>query len=186
MKRLILVLCLFLMAMPVQAAKLAPPLNGDMAKLEQFDEPQYLPEILLSRSPEGLAYLAEFRGKFLVVNLWATWCPPCLNELPSLNALQLAMGSDDFQVVTVSFDRNDPAIVKKFLEDHNWKNLTPLIDANNDMQKLDFLKDVPAIPVTIFVDRKLRAIARFQGETDWNGPDTRKVLEYYLANTDKF
>jgi thiol-disulfide isomerase/thioredoxin len=159
-----------------------PPLAGDMLRLEKFDKPDVLPPIMLSKSPEGLSYLSEFKGSILIINLWATWCPPCIQELPSLNALALAMGNDDFKIITVSIDNSSLEEVKKFVDDNGWTNLPPYVDANGDLQRIDELKGTAGIPVTLILNRQLRVVARFQGDTDWNGPEARAVIEYYIKN----
>ena len=183
MKRLGLFLAVFMTCIPgAFASALTPPLTGDMVRLEVFEEPKLLPEIMLSRMPQGLTYLSEYRGQVILLNVWATWCPPCVEELPSLNALQLALGNNDFQVLTVSVDQGGPEIVNKYLADNNLKNLPGFVDANSDLQKM---KDMVGVPVTFILDRRLRAVARYSGSADWNGRSARAVLEYYLAHLPK-
>lgn len=172
----------------VQAAEkkpLDPPKMEEMVKLETFENPVKLPEVLLSSTDKGLVYLSEHKNKFLLINLWATWCPPCVKELPSLNALQLAMKSDKFEVITISLDQGEEGMraAKKFLEDNKLSELTPYIDANNEMQRLEVMKGVAGIPVTILVDGNSKVVARYQGDADWNGRAAHAVIDYYLANT---
>jgi thiol-disulfide isomerase/thioredoxin len=154
------------------AAGYDPPLTGEMVKLRVRTRFERLPEIMLSASGEGLKYLSEHKGKMILLNIWATWCPPCIKELPSLNALQLAMGDDKFQVVTVSLDQGDPSVVKKYM-------LTPYIDVNQDIPKLKILQGVAGIPVSLLLDQDLAVLAIYEGDADWNGSAARAVLEYY-------
>ncbi len=182
MHRLILFLVLVFVAFPAAADFKNPPLTGDMVKLRVLPEPTHLPEILLSRSGKGLTYLSEFRGGVVLLNIWAMWCPPCIDELPSLNALQHAMQSDDFQVVTVSIDQSDPEKIKNFMEEKGWDKLPPFVDANGDIQKMSLLRNVAGVPITIILDRRLRAVAIFEGDADWNGRSARAVIDYYLEN----
>lgn len=178
----VLLLAFLAASVSAQAKKYDPPLTGDMVKLETYDEPKFLPEVMLSRVPEGLSYLSEYRNSVILLNIWATWCPPCIEELPSLNALQTAMGNGDFKVVSVSLEQDTPDVVKKYLNDNKLTQLTAFVDANHDIQKLKILKDVPGIPVSLIIDRQGRVVARLQGNADWNGRAARAVIEYYLKN----
>jgi thiol-disulfide isomerase/thioredoxin len=183
MKYTIALLIAFLVvSVGAQAKKYDPPLTGDMVKLETYPEPKYIPEVMLSRVPEGLSYLSEYKNSVILLNVWATWCPPCVEELPSLNALQTAMGNDDFKVVSVSLEQDTPDVVKKYLDDNKLTQLIPFVDANHDIQKLKLLKDVPGVPVSLLLDRQGRVVARYQGNADWNGRSARAVIEYYLKN----
>lgn len=170
---------LFLFAVsPVLAD--GPPISGDMVKLVPYKDKPPMTKVMLSSQDEGLAYLSDFRGRLIILNIWATWCPPCIHELPSLNALQYAMGGDKLKVITVSLDTAGPKYVKKYLEDKGLSGLTSYIDVNQDLQKLSLLKGVPGIPVTLILDPQMRALARVEGDADWNGPAARAVIEYYL------
>ena len=173
----------FLLSVPVASAQLYnPPISGDMVKLVPYDNPQTLPKIMLSSADKGLTYLSEYRNKLVVLNIWATWCPPCVEELPSLNALQYAMGNDKFAVVTVSIDTTGLEAVKKYLDDNNLKALPAYMDGNEDIRKLEILKGVPGVPVTLLIDPQYRVLARVEGNVDWNGPAARAVLEYYMEH----
>ncbi len=116
-------------------------------------------------TPEGVPKtLADYRGKTLVVNFWATWCEPCEREMPTLDRLQARMGGDDFVVLAVSQDREGAVLAQPFLEKHGWKNIVSLMDPSHQ-----FSKDakVLAIPFTLVVDKEGREIARIDGEADW-------------------
>lgn len=160
---------------------LDPPLTGDMVRLTVYDKPKKLPEIMFT-STDGLSYLSAHRGHIVVLNLWATWCPPCIKELPSLNALQYSMDSHKLQVVNVSLDTTGPESVKKYLEDNNLMMLKPYVDASQQVQQLEILHNLPGIPITIIIDPQMRALAMYQGDADWNGRAARAVLDYYINN----
>lgn len=178
-------------AVPARAAegdKFKPPLMEDMMKLEVYQDLKELPEVTLTQQGKGLTSLSETKGKVVLLNIWATWCPPCVKELPSLNALQTAMGSEDFQVIAVSLDKGTEgqADAKKFMEENKLTALEPYVDGYEQLSKLDALKDVPGIPVTLLLDRKMRILARYQGDADWNGRAARAVIEYYLKNVEDY
>lgn len=187
MNRFVLLLALFVLssfitAMAYAAPALNPPLTGEMTRLQPFAEPKRVGEVLLARDPDGLSYLSQFKGQVILLNIWAKWCPPCIEELPSLNALQHSLGSDDFKVVTVSLDRDDPVQVRKFMEENKLDQLPAYVDSSGDIQKMDALKDVVAVPVTLILNRQMEAVALYEGDADWNGREARLVLEYYLKN----
>lgn len=165
--------------------KFDPPMMEDMIKLEVYQDLKQLPEVHLTQDNAGITNLSESKGKLVLLNVWATWCPPCVKELPSLNALQLAMGSDNFQVITVSLDKDTQGQkdAKKFMEDNKLTALQPYTDGYGELQKLDALKDVPGIPVSLILDKSMHVLARYQGDADWNGRAARAVIDYYQKNT---
>lgn len=193
MNRFVVLAAAILFAIQAQAfaaegnTGLQPPKDGDMLRLETYDAPETAFDVTLSRKGQSLEKLHDFKGKMVVLNLWATWCPPCIKELPSLNALQLAMGSDTFQVVTVSMDTGDDAEEKaqKYLTDNKLDALPGFIDAYSELVKIHALKTVPGIPATLILDQDMRVLARYQGDADWNGKEARAVLEYYQKNIEE-
>lgn len=163
-----------------------PPIKGDMYKLRTLDKSFKLPSALISSVDNGLTNLSEFKGKLIVLNIWATWCPPCVTEMPSLNALQYAMGGDKFKVVAVSIDKDGLQVAKKYMTDNNLTGLTPYFDVNNDIQQLEVLKGVPGVPVSLIIDPQGNVLSLVEGDVDWNGPDARAVLDYYMKNIPSF
>lgn len=109
--------------------------------------------------------MAVYRGKALLVNLWATWCAPCIRELPALAALQSTMGGADFAVVTIALDEPDAAKVAPFLAQHGAAGLPALIDTNRSIDKV---MPVSALPTSFLVgkDGKVRAV--LTGDAEWN------------------
>ncbi len=186
MLRFITAFSLLLLGMPsiVLAAKdtSSPPISGDMVKLTPYETPQTMSRVYIASADKGLTNLIEFKGKIVVLNIWAKWCPPCIAELPSLNALQLALGGEYLQVVTVSIDEGSLEDVKKYLTDNNLNALPAYADSNKDVQKLDILRGVAGVPVTLIIDPQTRILARVEGDADWNGKAAREVLEYYMKN----
>ena len=160
-----------------------PPRDGDMIKLIPYPEPVPLPEVMLSSSDKGLVRLSEYRTNLVLLNIWATWCPPCVAELPSLNALQYSMAKDGLlKVVNVSIDTTGPEAVKKYMQDNLLTSLQPFIDVNGDVQKLEVLKGAAGVPVTLIIDPQNRVIGRLDGDADWNGKAARATIDYYLKN----
>ena len=122
--------------------------------------------------------LAAFRGKVVLLNVWATWCPPCVQEMPTLNALQRKLGGKDFAVVPLSVDRGGVFAVKSFYQENFIDHLPVYVDPTT--RALDALH-VLGTPTTILVDRKGREIARTLGPEDWNEPAVLAQLRHYIA-----
>ena len=119
------------------------------------------------------ADMAPFRGKRLLVNLWATWCAPCIKELPSLARLQQELGGGDFQVVTIAVQERDPAKVGPFLEQHGAGNLPVLIDRDDTIRAIT---QVTALPASLLVERDGTAKAMFTGDASWHCGNARETV----------
>ncbi|MEM9706645.1 MAG: TlpA disulfide reductase family protein [Pseudomonadota bacterium] len=123
--------------------------------------------------------LVDFRGKTVLVNFWATWCAPCLKELPSLNALQKKLGSETFEVVAVAADPKGPEAAKKYLRELDIDALTLYTD-----QKLALASavgGVSVLPVSILYDANGKEIGRLRGETDWAADEAAALIENVIS-----
>lgn len=179
----ILVVCAVLAATPACAKNTyAPPMTGEMAKLILYPNQPRLPDVKIVSEDKGFTALSDYRGRLIILNLWATWCPPCIRELPSLNALQASVDPNYIQVVTVSLDTKDPASIKEFLAEHNLDKLPGFMDVNGEIQHLEALNGAAGIPLTLIIDPQLRVLARYDGDADWNGADARAMIDYYRQN----
>jgi thiol-disulfide isomerase/thioredoxin len=125
------------------------------------------------------ADMAAYRGKVLLVNLWATWCAPCIKELPSLGALQQALGGDQFQVVTIAIDERDPAKIEPFLASHGAANLPVLIDRDRTVDKV---AQVTALPTSLLVDREGKARAVLTGDACWDSGTALDAVKAFIAD----
>lgn len=116
--------------------------------------------------------LRDFRGQVVVLNLWATWCPPCREEMPTLDELQQRLGGEDFEVVALSLDRQGLEPVRKFYDEIGVDNLRLYIGSPGDvMARLR----VRGMPTTLVVDRRGREVARVVGKADWSTP---QMIDY--------
>jgi thiol-disulfide isomerase/thioredoxin len=116
--------------------------------------------------------LAEFRGKVVLLNIWATWCAPCRREMPALDRLQAALGGTDFEVVALSIDRAGIETVRKFYREVGVRNLAMYIDsAGRAVRELSAV----GLPTTLLIDREGRELGRLAGPADW---DTPEVIEF--------
>jgi cytochrome c biogenesis protein CcmG, thiol:disulfide interchange protein DsbE len=114
--------------------------------------------------------LSQFKGQVVVLNFWATWCPPCIEEMPSLVQMQQRMKSKGIKVLAVSVDVDD-ASYRRFLRDHN----VDLLSVRDPDQKANSLYGTFKFPETYIVDRNGIVRRKFIGAVDWTEPD---VLEY--------
>lgn len=123
--------------------------------------------------------MAVYRGKALLVNLWATWCAPCIRELPSLGKLQAALGGDDFAVLTIALDEPDAAKVAPFLAQHGAANLPALIDTNRTIDKV---MAVSALPTSFLVDRDGKVRAVLTGDAEWHCGAAMAAVKGFVAD----
>jgi thiol-disulfide isomerase/thioredoxin len=117
--------------------------------------------------------LADFRGSGLVVNFWATYCAPCVKEMPALDRLSKAIRKDGIVVLALSADREGVPVVKKFYEKNGLGNLSIAIDK---MNKIGRGLGVQALPTTVLFDGDGREIGRVVGSAEWDAPEAIRFL----------
>ena len=125
------------------------------------------------------ADMAPYRGKVLLVNLWATWCAPCIKELPSLGTLQQELGGEQFQVVTIAIDERDPTKIEPFLAQHGATNLPVLIDRDRTIEKV---AKIIALPTSLLVDRDGKVKAMVTGDACWNSGTALAAVKAFIAD----
>ena len=158
---------------------LKPLVTGEMAKLVVADKPGAPPNIS-AKGPDGEPVtLAGFKGQIVVVNLWATWCAPCVKEMPALAKLQSAYAGQAVKVVPISLDKGDADIAKAraFIADK-----APLRFYHGDYNLAFTVVDPPAegLPTTILYDRTGHERARLSGGADWSTPEAHAVIDRLL------
>jgi thiol-disulfide isomerase/thioredoxin len=122
--------------------------------------------------------LADFKGKVVLLNIWATWCPPCVREMPTLDKLQKLLGGKDFAVVPLSVDKGGIFAVKSFYDDNFISHLPIYVDPTT--QVLDTL-NILGTPTTILIDKQGKEIARTMGPEDWDQPAVIAQIKRYMA-----
>jgi thiol-disulfide isomerase/thioredoxin len=122
--------------------------------------------------------LAAFHGRFVLLNVWATWCPPCVEEMPTLDRLQAMLGGPDFEVIALSIDHGDPSVVRAFFDRTGIKHLHPYMDTFGDT--LSNLA-VAGVPLTLFIDREGREIGRKSGPAAWHNPRMVELIRRRMA-----
>ncbi|MFC4351833.1 TlpA disulfide reductase family protein [Fodinicurvata halophila] len=175
------VLFALLMGAGQVAAQPAPPREGvfgdSYVEIIPFGETPEAAFTELQDGEEIERHIADFEGQLLVVNFWATWCKPCIEEMPELNALQTEHGGDDLQVLTVSNDRGGAEEVLPFYEDYGLEDLGVYLDPKGELAR-DF--QVRGLPTTFIVDRQGQVVGRIEGIVPWNAPEAHKLLDFYL------
>jgi thiol-disulfide isomerase/thioredoxin len=122
--------------------------------------------------------LADWKGRVVLINLWATWCAPCRKEMPDLAQLQKDYGGDDFEVVAISVDLKGAEASSAFLKEVSADNLALYVEPTTRiMKKLGAI----GLPVTILIDREGGEIGRLLGPAHWTAPEARKLIEAALA-----
>jgi thiol-disulfide isomerase/thioredoxin len=148
-----------------------------MATLVLRSEPVDLPDF--SFTADGAAKtLHDFAGKVVLLNLWATWCVPCREEMPALDKLESKLGGKDFAVVPVNIDKGGPEKAASFLKETGAAHLPLYTDPTGKM--FATLKAV-GMPTTLIIDRAGREIARLVGPADWASPEALAVIEAAIA-----
>ena len=143
------------------------PSDGTVNSFRWLKNPMVLPEISLQHSPTERVSLSRFRGKIVLLNLWATWCPPCVYELPALDRLQQRLGGEDFVVVAVSVDR-DPQLARDlFLDRLELAHLQFYAEPPESLGKI-FPMDV--LPSNFIIDREGRVTGMLRSYVDWDSP----------------
>ncbi|MGE3529734.1 MAG: TlpA disulfide reductase family protein [Methyloceanibacter sp.] len=162
---------------PGAASPLAGLNKGAMAALVLRPEPVDLPDF--SFTSEGAAKtLGDFAGKVVLMNIWATWCVPCREEMPALDKLEAKLGGKDFAVVAVNIDKGGPDKAASFLKETGATHLPLYTDPTG---KLFATLKAVGMPTTLILDRKGREIARLVGPADWASPEALAVIEAAIA-----
>lgn len=149
--------------------------EGDMKKLVVHTVPQAVSNAAFDLADdEGSATLADYEGKYVLLNFWATWCAPCRKEMPQLNALQKEFGGDDFEVLTIATGRNSPAGITKFFEEAGIDSLPRHQDPK---QALAGQMGIFGLPITVLIDPEGREIARLRGDAEWDSDSAKAIVK---------
>jgi thiol-disulfide isomerase/thioredoxin len=143
-------------------------------ELSVFDQPRDLPEIRFADEESHGLTLADFRGRVVLLNVWATWCVPCRKEMPALDRLQAKLGGNEFLVIPLSIDRDGVAPVKRFYQELGLERLGIYVDPSGKGSRA---LAIPGVPTTLVIDREGREIARKMGAAEWDGPEMVSLVE---------
>lgn len=150
--------------------------KGPLKRLEVLDSPPPQPTLTFSMADNQTMSLSDYRGKVILLNVWATWCAPCIVEMPMLDELEATRGGDDFQVVTVSLDRQQIEPQDFFIKN----GITHLAPWHDGSFSLSAKVRAPGLPVSIFYNRRGREIARVSGDVDWTDESVLAFIDKIL------
>lgn len=122
--------------------------------------------------------LKAFRGRIVLLNIWATWCVPCREEMPTLDALQARLGGEDFHVLPLSIDRAGMKVVRRFYEEIGIRNLGMYLA---DSTRAMFAFGVLGLPTTILIDRDGKERGRLVGPAEWDSPEILAQIQSLIS-----
>ncbi|HCX15011.1 MAG TPA: TlpA family protein disulfide reductase [Rhodospirillaceae bacterium] len=124
--------------------------------------------------------LLNYKGKVLVVNFWATWCAPCVKEMPTLNNLQARLGGADFEVLAISQDREGARVAVPFMDVNGWNNLARYTESAARFSKDAGLR---GLPTSLIIDKAGNEVGRVEGDTDWSSPHIEQSLRDLISES---
>jgi thiol-disulfide isomerase/thioredoxin len=146
--------------------------DSGVSDVRLHGRPRALQPLRFTEAGGAPTSLSAFRGRFVVLNVWATWCVPCREEMPALDRLQAALGRPAFEVVTISIDEGGLAAVQPFFRQRQVQHLRPYLDGFHEASALVST----GIPLTLLIDREGREAGRKLGAAKWDDPQMLKLL----------
>ncbi len=160
------------------AQRIAPLAHGEVAALTMATTPLQLPDLAFEDADGRAKKLSDWRGKIVLVNLWATWCVPCRKEMPALEGLQAKLSGPNFEVVAINIDTRDSEKPKNFLKDANLTRLGYFNDKNAKVfQELKAIGRALGMPTSVLVDGRGCEIATIAGPAEWDSEDAVKLIK---------
>lgn len=146
-----------------------------MPSINQFvlDKPFDAPNMKFFDDQGNIHNLSDYKGKVVLLNFWATWCNPCVHEMPTIAALAKAMADKDIVILPVAVDDKGVPAVQAFFKEQGIDGLGIYVDTKGKAFK-DF--KLQGLPTTMIIDRKGSVVAQVEGEIDWNSPEAHKYL----------
>jgi thiol-disulfide isomerase/thioredoxin len=166
------------------AKRLSPLARGEVAAVGIASVPRRLPELAFADADGRPRTLADFRGKTVLLNLWATWCAPCRKEMPALDALQARLGGATFEVVAVNIDTRNLDKPKAWLQEVGVNRLGYYADASAKVfQDLKGIGKAFGMPTTLLIDPNGCELGALAGPAEWASEDAVRLIEAALGKT---
>ena len=160
------------------AARLGPLVGGEVAAFLVAEREDYLGDLAFTGEDGAPKTLADFAGRVVLVNLWATWCAPCRQEMPALDRLATAAGGADFAVVPISIDTGSADKPKAFLESIGVKSLPLYTDPSTEIfQEMKRRSLALGLPVTLLLDRKGCRLGHINGPAEWDSHEAKALID---------
>jgi thiol-disulfide isomerase/thioredoxin len=167
------------------AGRLAPLAHGEVAALAVAHTPFLVPDLVFKDAEGHTRTLKDWRGRTVLLNLWATWCVPCRKEMPALDALQSSLGGAKFEVVAINIDTRDPAKPLAFLKEIGVTHLGYYSDQSAKVfQDLKLAGKAFGMPTTLIVDRSGCEIGEMAGPAEWASADGMKLVSAAVGGAD--
>ena len=157
-----------------------PDLRGAF-QFSFLDRPRAVPELPFADGDGRAVSLGDFRGRPVLLNIWATWCVPCRAEMPALDRLQAGFAKSQLLVLPLSIDRKGSAVVRPFYEELGLKALGIYVDQSGKAASALHAVDVPT---TLLIDRDGREVGRKIGPAEWDSPEVIALLREHLGLSD--
>ena len=166
------------------AKRLGPLARGEVAGVSVAAEPRRLPELAFTDAGGKPRTLADFRGRTVLFNLWATWCVPCRKEMPALDALQAKLGGTTFEVVAVNIDTRNLDKPKAWLDEVGIKRLGYYADPSAKVfQDLKAVGKAIGMPTTLLIDPNGCELGVLAGPAEWASDDAIRLIEAATGRT---
>jgi thiol-disulfide isomerase/thioredoxin len=156
------------------AQTLAPLSDG----LDPISPPEDAPDAVFLSQDGTSHHLTEFKGRGMVVNMWATWCAPCIAELPSLEALSKALAPKDIAILPMSSDRGGADVVRAWFDAHGITGLPILLDPKGALARAF---NARGIPTSVVINTTGRVVARLEGAAEWSSPEAQALIQKLVA-----
>ena len=151
--------------------------NNDLAKIRFHREPKTYSELGFEGLEGTKISLSDFKGKFTILNFWALWCAPCVEEMPALDKLKGKLHNNNFEVIAVAMGRNSKDKINNFYKGKNLKFLGQYFDPTSELARKFKIK---GLPTTIIINREGEEVGRVEGVIDWNSSDSEKLFLEWL------
>ena len=156
----------------------SPPRTGWMENFMPANTPSVLPETIFTDERGTKLTLGDFKGKIVLLNFWATWCGPCVREMPSLKRLHNHLKGPDFTVIALSEDRIGWSRIRSFRDKLNLHDMPLYHDVNSKMM---FATKARGLPTTLLIDREGNELGRLVGLAEWDSEEAVALMRYYIA-----
>ncbi|HEV3184113.1 MAG TPA: TlpA disulfide reductase family protein [Xanthobacteraceae bacterium] len=165
------------------ARRIAPLARGEVAAVSTLEEPRRAPDLAFKDAAGATKTLADWRGRAVLFNLWATWCVPCRKEMPALDALQARLGGPRFDVVAVNIDTRDPDKPKAWLKEVGINRLAYYADPSaKAFQDLKLGGQAFGMPTTLLIDAGGCEVGTLAGSAEWASDDALKLINALVGS----